>query len=137
LLMMAILTGVRWNLSVVLICISFIAIFSSSHPGPQSSYFILPTTTEMTGTWYNTQLFSVDMGGLTNFLPTMAWNCDPPDLSLSCSLRWQVHTAVLSYWLRWGLQTSCPGWPWTTILLILTSQIAKFTEAWATRALFF
>jgi hypothetical protein len=40
-------------------------------------------------------------GGLTNFfLPGLAWNLSPPNLSLLCSLGWQVHALLL---LRWGL----------------------------------
>jgi hypothetical protein len=34
-------------------------------------------------------------------------------------------------WLVWrdrGSQTICPGWPWTSILLISASQVARITS---------
>jgi hypothetical protein len=41
------------------------------------------------------------------FWPRLAWNCDPTDLGLPCSLRWQAW--VPSYQLRCGFMIYVPG----------------------------
>jgi hypothetical protein len=69
--------------------------------------------------------FSVELGSCEIFLPRLAWNHDPPKLSLLCS--WdnsQVlqHPAVGWDEISW---TCCLGWLWTVILLISASQIAR------------
>jgi hypothetical protein len=54
-------------------------------------------------------------------------DCDPPILSFSLLLRWQVHATTSSFSpLRWGLLlcSNCPG---TSILLISASQVARIT----------
>jgi hypothetical protein len=33
---------------------------------------------------------------------------DFPDLSLPCSMEWQVYATAFSYWLRWGSPPSQP-----------------------------
>jgi hypothetical protein len=43
------------------------------------------------------------------FLLRLAWNHDPPNLNLPCSLGWQVNTTVSSYCLRYGFLNSLPG----------------------------
>jgi hypothetical protein len=40
-------------------------------------------------------------------------------------LGWQALTSVPNHWLRWILQTYCPGLPWTSVLLISASQVAR------------
>jgi hypothetical protein len=42
------------------------------------------------------------------FLPRLAWNCAPLNLSLLPSLGGQVHASVPSYWLRWDLTVFFP-----------------------------
>jgi hypothetical protein len=42
-------------------------------------------------------------------------------------------TTVASHWLRWSLANICLFWPWTMVLLISASQLARIM-AWATNA---
>jgi hypothetical protein len=46
-----------------------------------------------------------------NFLLGMAWNCDPPDLSLPCSWNESIPLAP-NYSLRWGLANFLSGMAW-------------------------
>jgi hypothetical protein len=46
------------------------------------------------------------------------------------ALMLETHIQYILLWLfwRWGVsQTTCPGWPWTLILLISASQVARIT----------
>jgi hypothetical protein len=64
--------------------------------------------------------------GLAKFLlPRMAWNHDPPNLSLLCIFGWQVHNTTPSYCLRWVLTNFLP---WFS-----KSQSPKYLvlQAWA------
>jgi hypothetical protein len=64
---------------------------------------------------------------MTKFLSKLAWNWDLPDFSFLSSLEWQAHTTAPTIgWDRVSL-TSCPHWPWTMILPISTSRVAKIT----------
>jgi hypothetical protein len=60
--------------------------------------------------------FPIEMGISQTFLSGLAWNHNPPNLSLLHSLRWQVHATVPSCWLRWGLANFFPSCPRTIIL---------------------
>jgi hypothetical protein len=40
--------------------------------------------------------------------PGLTWNCDPPNLSLPCSLGWQMCAVVPSCWLRWSVANFLP-----------------------------
>jgi hypothetical protein len=46
-------------------------------PGPQSSYFMLPTIAEMTGMHHHPSFFPLRWN-LMNFLPGLAWNSNLP-----------------------------------------------------------
>jgi hypothetical protein len=57
-----------------------------------------------------------------------AWSGLVQDHLICASLSswgWQVHPTTPSHWLRWVLWTFCLGWPWTAILPISSSQIAR------------
>jgi hypothetical protein len=62
----------------------------------------VPSIAGMTGTHINMPSFFHRDEVLLTFLPSLAWNQDPPDLNLPVYLGWQVCTTTLSYWLRWG-----------------------------------
>jgi hypothetical protein len=73
-------------------------------PGLQS-YFRHPALLGRQVVCCHTQHFHCDGVLLISSTSRVAWNLDPPDLSLLCSLRWQVLTTSPCYWLRWGLAT--------------------------------
>jgi hypothetical protein len=81
-------------------------------PGPQSSYFLLPTITGMTGACDQAQISLSPLPilgwGQANILPRLAWSHSFPDFSLSHSLGWQAHTTTSSYWLRMGQENVLP-----------------------------
>jgi hypothetical protein len=53
--------------------------------------------------------YTIEMVSCKLLLLGLAWNHDPPDLSLLGSLGWQVCASAPSYWLRWKLAKFFPG----------------------------
>jgi hypothetical protein len=49
-------------------------------------------------------------------------------LCFLCRLGWKAHDTMPRYVSRWGRELFCSDWPWTTILLISTSQVARITD---------
>jgi hypothetical protein len=101
----------------VLVILEIRSCFCPGWPGPQLSYFTLPTITGMTGVCHHAKLFSTEMRSHT-FLPGLSWNYDPPDFDLPQGLDCQALISRPSYWLRWDLANFCLDWLWTAILPI-------------------
>jgi hypothetical protein len=75
--------------------------FCPGWPGWWSSYFKLPAVAGWKAHTATPAFFHWD-GVLQTFLHGLSSNHNPPDLSLSCSLGWQVWATLLSCWLIWN-----------------------------------
>jgi hypothetical protein len=66
---------------------------------------MLTAMVEMASRYHRTQLFSIAMGShnLFFFLPELAWNCSPPDLSFPGRLDYRCEPSVLGFNLFFNL----------------------------------
>jgi hypothetical protein len=84
-----------WATSPALLSLAILGIGSCILPWPTWTtvlLFMLHTFVWMTNTCHHTSFFSTEMESYKLVFAGLAWNCHPPDLSLLCSLEWQVRT---------------------------------------------
>jgi hypothetical protein len=82
----------------------------------------------MTDMQHQLSFFSTEMHSHKLFCSDWSGSWDSQPRS-PCSLGWQVHATIHSYWLRWGLTNFLPGQALNHYPLTLF-----VTQAWATKA---
>jgi hypothetical protein len=98
-----------------------ILLFAQAGLELQLSYLILPAVIGIPYMHNHAWLFPHWDGVLKTFSPGFTWNLHPIDISLLCSMGWQVCVTVTSYCLRWDLVNFLPRLPSNTILPISVS----------------